>query len=330
MFDVVIAGGGVAGLSAALVLGRARRTVLVCGEGAPRNAPAAHAHGFFTRDGATPSELLRIGREQLRPYESVRYREVAVADAGRRAGRVEVALNDDEIALSGAAPRDGHFAVLLGDGDVAQARRLLLATGVVDTLPPIPGLADLWGTGVFHCPYCHGWEVRDQPLAVLNNGPMGVEQALLISQWSRDLVLCTDGPATLTDDDRRRLAARGIRVREERIARVEGGAGRLKRLVFVDGAGLARRGVFLHPAQRQRSDLASKLGCTLVRPFPGMEMTIIGVDAIGYTGVPGVYAAGDATTPMQQVGGAAASGATAAAMINRDLLMEDVSGEQVA
>lgn len=198
MFDVVIAGGGVAGLSAALVLGRARRTVLVCGEGAPRNAPAAHAHGFFTRDGATPSELLRIGRAQLRPYESVRYREVAVADAGRRAGRVEVALTDDEIALSGAAPHDGHFAVLLGDGDVAQARRLLLATGVVDTLPPIPGLADLWGTGVFHCPYCHGWEVRDQPLAVLNNGPMGVEQALLISQWSRDLVLCTDGPATLT------------------------------------------------------------------------------------------------------------------------------------
>ena len=205
-----------------------------------------------------------------------------------------------------------------------QARRLLLATGVLDTLPPIPGLAELWGTAVFHCPYCHGWEVRDQSLAVLNNGPVGVEQALLISQWSRDLVLCTDGPATLTDHDRGQLDARGIRVREGRIARLEGGEGRLERLVFADGDALARRGLFLAPAQRQRSDLAARLGCMLTSPIPGWDIAIISVDRFGNTGIPGLYAAGDAITPIQQVAMAAACGVMAAAGINRDLLLEDL------
>ena len=332
MYDVVIAGGGTAGLSAALVLGRARRRVLVCGEGAPRNAPSAHAHGFFTRDGTAPSELLRIGREQLRPYDGVHYREVTVADASRhRLGEhAEAVLADDGSAPEGADPRTRYFAVTLGDGEVVQARRLLLATGVVDTLPSIPGLAELWGTAVFHCPYCHGWEVRDQPLAVLNNGPMGVEQALLISQWSRDLVLCTDGPANLTDQDRGRLAARGIRVREGRIARLEGGEGRLERLLFADGEALSRRGLFVAPAQRQRSDLAARLGCTLTSPIPGWDIAIISVDGFGYTGIPGLYAAGDVITPVQQVAMAAASGVIAAAGINRDLLREDLEGGHAA
>lgn len=326
MYDVLIAGGGTAGLSAALVLGRARRQVLVCGEGTPRNAPSAHAHGFFTQDGTAPSELLRIGREQLRPYDGVQYREVAVADASRHGlgDRVEAAGADDRIAPLGAAPRNGHFAVTLGDGEAVQARHLLLATGVVDTLPAIPGLAELWGTAVFHCPYCHGWEVRDQPLAVLNNGLMGVEQALLISQWSRDLVLCTDGPVNLTDHDRGRLAARGIRVREGRIARLEGGEGRLERLLFADGEALARRGLFVAPAQRQRSDLAARLGCTLTSPIPGWDVAIISVDGFGYTGIPGLYAAGGVGTPVQQVATAAASGVMAAAGINRDLLRLDL------
>ena len=212
----------------------------------------------------------------------------------------------------------------LGDGEVVQARRLLLATGVVDTLPPIPSLAGLWGTAVFHCPYRHGWEVRDQPLAVLNNGPMGVEQALLISQWSRDQVLCTDGPATLTDHDRGQLAARGIGVREGPIARLEGEQGRLDRLVFAGGESLARRGLFLAPAQRQRSDLAARLGCTLASPIPGWDIAIISVDRFGYTGTPGLYAAGDAITPVQQVAMASASGVMAAAGINRNLLGEDL------
>ena len=227
------------------------------------------------------------------------------------------------IAPLGAAHRNGHFAVTLGDGEVVQARRLLLATGGVDTLPAIPGLAELWGTAVFHCPYCHDWEVRDQPLAVLNNGPMGVEQALLISQWSRDLVLCTDGPAALTGHDRGQLAARGIRVREEPIARLEGEEGRLDRLVFADGDALARRGLFVAPAQHQRSDLAAKLGCTLASPIPGWDIAIISVDRFGYTGIPGLYAAGDAITPVQQV-------AMAAAGINRDLLREDLEDGHAA
>lgn len=322
-FDVVIAGAGTAGLSAALVLGRARRRVLVCGDGAPRNAPAAHAHGFFTQDGTAPSEFLRIGREQLRPYEGVRYREIAVADVTLREGQVAVQIGDARSPRE-AAPGERHFSVMLGDGDAVQARRILLATGVVDSLPSIPGLADLWGTAVFHCPYCHGWEVRDQPLAILNNGPMAVEQALLISQWSRDLVLCTDGPAELSDDDRRRLAARGIRVREGKVARLEGTQGRLDRLAFADGEVLERCGLFTRLVQRQRSDLAARLGCTLTSPIPGIEMEIVGVDGTGYTGIPGIYAAGDAITVVQQIAMAAASGVASAAAINRDLLREEI------
>ena len=269
--------------------------------------------------------MLRIGREQLRPYDSVYYREVTVANASRHGlgDRVE-AGGGDAIPKPGVTHRNGHFAVTLGDGEVVQARRLLLATGVVDTLPPIPGLAALWGTAVFHCPYCHGWEVRDQPLAVLDNGPMGVEQALLISQWSRDLVLCTNGPATLADHDWGQLSARGIRVHEGRIARLQGGEGRLDRLVFADGDSLARRGLFVAPAQRQRSDLAARLGCTLTSPIPGWDTAIVSVDRFGYTGIPGIYAAGDAGTPVQQVAMAAASGVMAAAGINRDLLGEDL------
>jgi len=302
MFDVVIVGGGTAGLSAALMLGRSRRRVLLCDSGAPRNAPSPHAHSFFTRDGASPLELLDIGRAQLKQYDSVERKSCAVVDALRT--------------------EDG-FNVVLDDGTSVAARRLLLATGVIDELPPIPGLAEMWGVSALHCPYCHGWEVRDEPLAVLGGEAAGIEQVLLIFNWSRDLVFCTNGAATLSDDDRGRLANRGIPVHEGRIARLEGTDGRLERIVFENGELLSRTALFLPPVQRQRSDLPAKLGCTLTRPLPTME--IIQVDAIGYTGVPGVYAAGDAASMMQQIALAAANGGTAGAMINRDLVMEDLA-----
>lgn len=296
MFDVVVVGAGAAGLSSALTLGRARRRTLVLDGGLPRNAPSAAAHNLFTRDGTPPAELLSIARDQLRPYDSVEIRWGAATDA--------------------RAVERG-FEVSLADGAPVRARKLVLAHGVVDELPPIAGLAELWGRSVIHCPYCHGWEVRDAPLALLGRGDGGVEFAQLLLGWSRDLVLCTDGPGTLTADQHARLAANGVAVREEPIARLDGAEGQLERVVFADGSTLARWALFVRPTQRLRSDLSARLGCEHT------EQGLIRTDEWGQTSVPGVYAAGDVTTPMQQVIRAAAQGASVAALANHTLLAED-------
>src|SRR6266702_7694 len=184
MLDIVIAGGGPAGLNAALMLGRARRTVLLCDSGQPRNARVHAMHGFLSRDGADPAALRQTGRDQLGAYPTVRVRDVAVEAVAREAEQ---------------------FTVTLGDGTTEQAHRLLLATGVADQLPPIPGLAELWGRGVFNCPYCDGWEVRDQPLAVLAADPRNLQLALQLTRYSPDVLLCSNGPADLDGDARRQL-----------------------------------------------------------------------------------------------------------------------------
>jgi thioredoxin reductase len=242
MLDVVIVGGGPAGLNAALLLGRARRRVLVCDTGAPRNAPVAHLHGFLSRDGLPPSELGRLGREQLGAYGSVELRQVQV-----------------EAATTG----DGEgFAVTLADGTREAARRLLLATGVVDQLPAIDGLAGLWGRSVFNCPYCDGWEVRDQPLAVLGSDEQALQLALHLTGWSDDVVWCSNGP--LPQAAGAQLTARGVRLREEPIASLEGADGQLARIVLATGESVERRAAFLHPPTRQRSALPGELGCVLL------------------------------------------------------------------
>jgi thioredoxin reductase len=298
MYDVVIVGGGAAGLSAALTLGRARRSVLVCSAGAPRNAPAHAAHGLFTRDGTPPAELLRIGREQLLPYPTVELRELAACE------------------VTGAA---GSFAVALADGRTERARRVLFATGVIDELPDVPGMRELWGSGVFHCPYCHGWEVRDQPLAVYGRDAGALHLALLLPQWSADVVLLTDGPVPFDEEQRRQLARRGVGVRPEPLQRLKGRDGRLERIVFAAGEDLARSALFVRPPQRQRSALPARLGCVVQDGF-------VQVDEFGRTVVPGVYAAGDLTGPYQQLVAAAAAGARAAATINgHDLLREEAA-----
>ena len=289
ILDAIIVGGGTAGLSAALLLGRSRRRVLVCHGGAPRNAPAAHSHSFFTRDGTPPLELLRIGREQLEPYDGVRLVEAEV---------LEVTGTEE------------GFIVALADGTRHHARKILLATGVYDELPPIEGLRELWGTGVIHCPYCHGWEVRDQPLAIRSDGEIAVEFALLLKGWSDDIILCTDGPSTLIPSDRARLAAHGIAIREEPIARLEGEDGELRRIVFANGESIERRALFFRAPQQQRSDLPARLGCAFT------DDGKVKVDEMMQTSVPGIYAAGDMTTPMQQVVMAAAAGSLAGVMMN--------------
>jgi thioredoxin reductase len=242
-----------------------------------------------------PLELLALGREQLRPYDTVQLRSVCATQIERI---------------------DEGFTVALDDGSVASARRIVLATGVVDQLPEIEGVERLWGNGVLHCPFCHGWEVRDEPLAIYGRGRDSVEFARLLLGWSRDLVLCTDGPAGITKDERAFLDRQGIGLREERIVRLEGETG-LNRIVFADGGTLEQTAMFMRPPWVLRSDLSRKLACEHA------DDGTVRVNEDGKTSVSGVYAAGDMITRAHQVVLAAASGARAALAIQRELVAED-------
>ena len=297
LFDVIIVGAGPAGLSAALVLGRCCRRILVCDTGRPRNVASRALHAFLTRDGIDPAELLRIGREQLRPYATVEFRSVEVTDAKRI---------------------DGRFQVDMDNGTRLFARKLLLATGLVDPVPLIDGIKAFYGRSVFHCPYCDGWEVRDQPLAAYGKGDDGVGLALELLGWSRDVVLCTDGPSGLSADDRGRLARNRVAVREESIGGLEGKRGILERVVFTDGTSLARRALFFSTQWRERSDLPAKIGCKFT-PEGAVEN-----DALEATTIPGLFVAGDACEHGGMSIIAAAEGARAARTINAALLDEDL------
>jgi thioredoxin reductase len=297
-FDVIIVGAGPAGLSAALILGRSRRRVLVLDSGKPRNAASRGLHGFLTRDGIDPSEFLTIAHEQLRAYETVEVRMAEVISATCVAS---------------------SFELKLANGERFSCRKLLLATGVVDELPDIAGLKELYGSSVFHCPYCDGWEMRDQPLAVYGRGENGAGLALELTLWSRDLVLCTDGPGELQEGELARLARHNIDVREDQIERLDGDDGVLKEIVFTNGTTISRRGMFFSTSQHQHSDLAEQLGCALT------EEGCIDTGEYETTNVPGLYVAGDASRLVQFVIVAAAEGAQAAVAINKELMKEDLT-----
>jgi thioredoxin reductase len=296
--DVIIVGAGPAGLSAALMLGRSRRRVVVFDTGQPRNASSQAMHGYLTRDGVPPREFLRLAREELRQYDTVSIR--------------------DEEVVSAECRSDTCFAVCLAGGEQLTARKLLLATGVVDHLPKIDGFRELYGRSIFHCPYCDGWEVRDQPLAVYGKGDRGLGLSLELTCWSRDIVLCTDGNSEIDDAGRSRLTRNRIAVREERIARVEGREGVLTHIVFTDGQRLERRAIFFTTGQEQRSDLLLRLGCKF------NDKGTVRTGKYETTHIPGLFVAGDASRAVQWVVVAAAEGAEAAFAINTDLLKEDL------
>lgn len=298
MYDVIIVGAGPAGLSAALILGRCRRRVLVCDSGHPRNAASRAMHGFLTRDGTDPHEFLRLSREQLAQYDTIALRDCDVTVAACRA--------------------DARFEVTIENGERLVARKLLIATGVADNLPEIPGFAELYGASVFHCPYCDGWEVRDEPLAVYGRGDRGLGLSLELVGWSRDIVLCTDGPADIDGPGRERLGRCGIPVREERVTRLEGERGRLTHIVFDTGEALPRRALFFTTGQTQQSALAISLGCRF------NDKGTVRTGKYETTHLPGLYVAGDASRAVQWVIVAAAEGAEAAFAINTDLLKEDL------
>jgi thioredoxin reductase len=293
--DVIVVGGGAAGLSAALVLGRARRTVAVVDAGAPRNAPAERMHGFLSRDGMPPADLLATARDELRAYG--------------------VELVDDQVVDVTAG-----LELLLAGGSRLKARRLLLATGAVDELPDIPGARERWGRDFLHCPYCHGWEVRDRAIGVLATDPASVDHAHLLRQWSDDVVFFTHTQA-VGDVERAGLEARGVGVVDGRVARLSVVGDRLDAVELEDGRAIPRAAVFIRPTLRPRDDgLARGLGCDTD------EAGFVRADGSGRTSVRGVWVAGNVANPRAQVITAAGEGSAAAIAINADLVEEDVRG----
>jgi thioredoxin reductase len=295
-FDVVVVGGGPAGLSAALVLGRCCRKVLVVDAGNPRNIRSNGVHGFISREGCKPAELLAIARSQLSPYE-ITVREGTVMSVHRE--------------------NESVFRVELLDGSVGFARKVLLATGVVDRLPAFDGIEEFYGVSVHHCPYCDGWEHRDGRIAVFGRGKGGTALSLLMKTWSRDIVLCTDGPSRLRETERAELKRHGIEVYENKILRLEGTLGKLERIVFADGSNLPRTALFFSTGNVQRSELPQSIGCTLT-PKGAVRA---GRDQ--RSSCPGVFVAGDAAEDSHYVMVAAAEGAKAAMHINAELNDED-------
>ncbi len=280
-----------------MMLGRALRRVLILDHNQPCNRQTPHSHNFLTRDGETPATISAIAREQVLRYPSV-------------------ALQSDKVVAAQAV--EGGFQVTTERGEVLHGRKLLLATGVKDEMPAIPGFAACWGISVLHCPYCHGYEVHGQKLGLLASGTMAEELANLIHYWSQDLVLFTNGPAGLTTEQLAALEARNIQLVETPIAELEHQNGRLEAVRTTDGASHVLSAIFARVPFQQHTDIAAQLGCTHT------ETGLIQATTFGETNVPGLFVAGDNSTPMRQVSVAVANGSMAAAFINRELMKEGV------
>jgi thioredoxin reductase len=304
--DVIVVGGGLAGLAGALTLVRARRSVLVVDAGQPRNAPAAHAHGYLTRDGASPLALLATGRAEVAGY------------GGHLVTGVVTSL----------ARLPGGFEITLSNDSAHRARRVLVATGLVDEYPDIPGLRDRWGRDVVHCPFCFGWELRDQPLAVLATGPHAVAQALTWRQWSSDVALFLHTAPKPDPEQLEQLAARGVSLVEGEVAGVEVTGDKLSGVRLQSGQVIPRRAVVIGPQFEARHALLDSLGVTVAEHPLGIGHQVA-ADGTGRTAAAGVWVAGNAADVTAGVMQAAASGVAAAAAINADLTAED-TGAAVA
>ncbi|KAA0022233.1 NAD(P)/FAD-dependent oxidoreductase [Antrihabitans cavernicola] len=299
-YDVAVIGGGAAGLNGALMLARARRSVVVIDAGEPRNAPADGVHGFITRDGIKPAELVRIGQDEVRGYGGTIV-----------SGSVHTVRRDAD-----------RFVVVLDDGVTFGARRLLVTTGLVDELPDVTGLAERFGRDVLHCPYCHGWEVRDQAIGILATGPFGVHQALMFRQWSPTITLLLNDAYQPSAEEAEQFAARGIAVVEGKVAALEIDDDALAAALLDDGTRLEITALAVMPRVAVRAAFLTELGLVPTPHEMGIGDYIV-TDATGSTVVPGVWAAGNVADPMLQVGAAAAAGARAGAVVNADLMNED-------
>ena len=296
IYDAIIVGGGVAGMAAALGLGRSRRKTLVCSGGPPRNAPATHSHNFLTRDGTPPLELLAIAREQLKTYTSVEVEELSVASVTRLV--------------------DGGFLARLSDGTEVESRKVVLATGMRDDLEVLPGLSRHWGHNAFACPFCHGWEVRDLPWAVMMDDPAHFPMVKIALSWTRDLVVCSRSELKLEAEQLAALTRNGITLAPAPVASLYGEE-KLEGLVLADDQKLPRAALMVRPPVAQRSTLAAELGCEFD------SLGYVKVDMFQATTVPGMFAAGDMTTMMHAVSMAVASGTKAAAGVHHALSDEE-------
>lgn len=295
-FEVIIVGGSYAGLSAAMALGRSLRNVLIIDSGKPCNRQTPHSHNFITRDGETPGAIADKAREQVLKYDTVKFH--------------------SGLAKEGVRTENG-FEISTEKGDIFSARKLLFATGVTDLVPPLEGFSACWGISVVHCPYCHGYEVRGAKTGILANGDAGVEFAGLVSNWTKDLALFTNGKSTLKEEQNRKLGRHGIPVIEKEILRIEHQAGYITHLVFADGSKHELTALYARPAFTQHCDIPETLGCELT------EEGFINVDEFQKTTLPGVYAAGDNTTRMRTVSVAVAAGTKTGASLNKELIEEN-------
>ena len=297
-YDAIVVGGSFAGLAAALQLARARRRVLLLDAGRPRNRFAHASHGFLGQDGRAPADIVATGRAQLLAYPTAEHRAATATEA--RAG-------------------DGGFAVALDSGETLRARRLVLATGIVDELPDVPGLAERWGRTVLHCPYCHGYEVADGRLAVLATSPMAVHQAMLLPDWSASVTLLTNGAFTPDDAQREALGARGVHIEERPVAAILGDAPAIAGVRLRDGDVVPVDAIFTASRTRMASPLAEQLGCAF---DDGVFGRVIRADARRATTVPGVFAAGDAAREPHNATFAAADGVQAGVSAHQSLAFE--------
>ena len=297
--DVLIVGAGSAGLSAGLMLARSRRRILLLDGGAPRNAVAAHMHGVLGRDGWSPLELVATGRDEIRRYGGIVERGRAVKITGE----------------------PGHFLVALEDGSERTASRVLVAAGLVDELPPIPGLADHWGRSVAHCPYCDGWESRDSRIAVISTGAASLHQAQLLRQLTAEITYYVEG-TDLAEPDLAALVVRGIKVEARRIASIASTGGSLTAIRLHDGAVVPTDAVFIRPRTIPNDGLLRRLGAASAVGTDGHDW--VTVDASGRTSVPGIWAAGNVVNPAATVPVSAAAGSTTGAAINADLVDDEI------
>lgn len=296
IFDVIIIGGSYSGLSAAMALGRSLREVLIIDSGDPCNKQTPHSHNFITQDGSTPSEIALIAKEQVMKYETITF--------------------ISGIAVSGGKDKD-RFKVNLLSGEYFYARKLLFATGMKDIFPDIPGFAECWGISVLHCPYCHGYEVRNEPIGVIGNGDMGFDFAKLISNWTHNLTLYTNGRAELSKDQAAKLETHKIAISEKVIRSLKQREGYIQYVEFSDGSRDMPKTIFGRGGLKQHCAIPKMLGCEFT------EHGFIKTDDFQRTSIPGIYAAGDNSNGFRAISIAVAAGTMAGAVINKDLLDEN-------
>lgn len=294
-YDVIIVGGSYAGLSAGMALGRALRNVLIIDSGNPANKQTPYSHNFLTNDGKSPKEIAALGREQVLAYKSIEFVDALV---------------------TGIAKNSTHFEVIVHNGEKYTAKKVILATGIKDLLPDIPGFADCWGISVLHCPYCHGYEVRNKKTGMLANGDIAYELSSLISNWTDDLTLYTNGKSKLTNEQLRKLIKHNIIIVEDKIERIVHHEGQIKHLIFENGVKASLEALYARLPFAQQTLLAENLGCELT------PEGYVKIDHAQKTSIAGVYACGDNATRMRTVSNAVAMGTATGLMVNKDLIEE--------